>query len=442
MPPPDLLTYSSTSAMCSQLFQIPYEIGGVPLFGFGVLLALWAVASVVVVAAAVRQQGWTAETLSLVPPLLLLGAVILFLPKYFPDGLPIRGYGVMLLAGSAAGIGLAIYRARRAGLPSETIISLAMATFICGIIGARLFYVIEYWNESFASRSVVETIGKILQFTEGGLVVYGALIGAAVAFVWFVRKHKLPLFAMADLIAPSLAIGLAFGRIGCFLNGCCYGGATDLPWAVTFPKYSSPYEAGKAAPRLSPPYADQAARGQMHGFHWEWGDDKPVITRVLPGSPAAAAGLKAGDAVAKINGLRVTSTEQVETILLSSLATQQSLRLELASQETLTVGPPPAPARSRPVHPAQLYSAIDAGLLAWFLWAYYPFRRRDGEVIALLLTIHPVTRFLLEIIRVDESAVFGTSLSISQNLSIAFFVAAIGLWAYLSRQPRHVTWRD
>src|SRR5688500_18378164 len=111
--------------MCSQLFQIPYEVGGVPLFGFGVLLALWALASVAVVVSAVRAQGWSAETLSYLPPLALLGAAILFLPKYFPDGLPVRGYGVMLLAGSAAGIGLAIYRARQVGIASETIISLA-----------------------------------------------------------------------------------------------------------------------------------------------------------------------------------------------------------------------------------------------------------------------------------------------------------------------------
>jgi phosphatidylglycerol:prolipoprotein diacylglycerol transferase len=93
-----------------------------------------------------------------------------------------------------------------------------------------------------------------------------------------------------------------------------------------------------------------------------------------------------------------------------------------------------------PVHPAQVYSAIDAGLLAWFLWAYYPFRRRDGEVIALLLTIHPISRFMLEIIRTDEPAVWGTGLSISQNISILIFVVAVGLWIYLLREPRRVAW--
>ena len=75
---------------------------------------------------------------------------------------------------------------------------------------------------------------------------------------------------MADLVAPSMAIGLAFGRIGCLLNGCCYGGQTDWPWHVTFPKFSSRYEAAKPRlQRFSPPYADQASRGEMHGFRLE-----------------------------------------------------------------------------------------------------------------------------------------------------------------------------
>jgi phosphatidylglycerol:prolipoprotein diacylglycerol transferase len=92
------------------------------------------------------------------------------------------------------------------------------------------------------------------------------------------------------------------------------------------------------------------------------------------------------------------------------------------------------------VHPAQLYSAIDAGILAWLLWSYYPLRRRDGEATALLLTIHPVTRFLLEVIRTDEPAVFGTGMSISQNISLLLLAAAGVLWWYLSRQPRGVVW--
>jgi phosphatidylglycerol:prolipoprotein diacylglycerol transferase len=78
--------------------------------------------------------------------------------------------------------------------------------------------------------------------------------------------------------------------------------------------------------------------------------------------------------------------------------------------------------------------------LGWLLWSYYPFRRRDGELLALLLTIHPVTRFLLEVIRTDEPAVFGTGMSISQNISIVLFACGVGLMLMLSRQPPGIAW--
>jgi phosphatidylglycerol:prolipoprotein diacylglycerol transferase len=77
--------------------------------------------------------------------------------------------------------------------------------------------------------------------------------------------------------------------------------------------------------------------------------------------------------------------------------------------------------------------------LCWFLWSYYPYRRRDGEVAALMLMLHSISRFLLEVIRVDESAVFGTGFSISQNISILFFVLTLAGWLWLLRQPARTT---
>ncbi len=339
--------------MCSELFRIPYSWGSVPIFGFGVLLAVWALAGIGSLAMTVRRQGWSAETLSLLPLLLLTGAAIVGLPRIFPSGLPVRGYGVMVLAGAATGVWMATYRAQRAGIDRELIWSMAFWLFIGGMIGGRAFYVIEYWHERFRTDSFRETLLRVINFPEGGLVVYGALFGGVAAVLFFIRKHRLPALATFDLIAPSMAIGLALGRIGCFLNGCCYGGPTPLPWGVSFPPES-------------PPYVDQMARG-----------------------------------------------------VLSS------------------ANPPPV---SLPVHPAQLYSAITAALIGWVLWSYYPFRRRDGQVIALMLMIYPISRFMEEIIRTDEPAVFGTGLSISQNISLAVFATGIGLWLYLSNQPARVAW--
>ncbi len=70
---------------------------------------------------------------------------------------------------------------------------------------------------------------------KGGLVVYGAFFGAVAGVLLFVRKHRLPLLAVCDLVAPSMMLGLAIGRIGCLLNGCCFGAVCDHPWAMRFP---------------------------------------------------------------------------------------------------------------------------------------------------------------------------------------------------------------
>src|SRR3954453_12346831 len=139
--------------MCSELFRIPYTCGGVPIFGVGVLLALWAIVAAITLVSLILKNGLNSETLSSLPVLLLLGAAIVFLPRVFPDGLPVRGYGLMLLVGITAGVGMAMHRARQGGLDPEIILSLAIWLVVCGVVGARMFYVVEYWDQSFAGRS-------------------------------------------------------------------------------------------------------------------------------------------------------------------------------------------------------------------------------------------------------------------------------------------------
>src|SRR3954466_13891685 len=326
--------------MCSELFRIPYEVAGVPIFGVGVLLAIWAIASAATIIGLVRKNGSATEVVGSLPVLLLLGAAIIFLPRVFPEGLPVRGYGLMLLVGITSGVGMAMHRARQGGLDPEIILSLAIWLVVCGVVGARLFYVIEYWDESFAGRGPRETFLEIINVPEGGLVIYGGLVGAAVGFTVFILKHRLPFLAMADLIAPSMAIGLALGRVGCFLNGCCYGGQTDLPWHVTFPKFSSRYEAGKSddIQRYSPPYSDQAARGEMHGFRIASQDGRPaVVKHVDTDSSAANAGLKVGDSIEAINGYNIRSLLDAKFRVLDSFNSQSTLNLTLQDGRSITI---------------------------------------------------------------------------------------------------------
>lgn len=340
------------------LFYIPDEIAetGIRVFGPGLLLAAWVLFGVGLLVWLVRRQGFNADTWSYLLLLLLVGAVIRWLLPALCDqhGLPIRGYGVMFLVGVVAGTGLAAWRAWRRQLDPDLIFSLAFWMFVPGIVGARAFYVIKEWNDQFLPEfhnGPAALLGAVVNIAQGGLVVYGGLIGGMLGLLLFVRKFRLPLLATCDLIAPSLVLGLALGRIGCLLNGCCYGDVCELPWAVRFP-------------HDSPPYLAQVARGQI----------------TLPAVPI--------------------------------------------------------PQRSLPVHPTQVYSSINALLLCLLLLAYDPFRRRDGELSALLISIYPIARFLLEEIRTDEPDFWITGMSISQNVSLGLLICAAGLWFYILRQPR------
>jgi phosphatidylglycerol---prolipoprotein diacylglyceryl transferase len=145
--------------------------------------------------------------------------------------LSIHWYGVMVALGFLVGLWTAGRRALHAGIAAEKILDLGPWLIVGAILGARALHVISYWRESYAERPIVE----ILAIWHGGLVYYGGLIGASLACILYTRLKKLPLWKVADILAPSIALGYVFGRLGCLLNGCCYGRACDLPWAIRFP---------------------------------------------------------------------------------------------------------------------------------------------------------------------------------------------------------------
>jgi len=234
--------------------------------------------------------------------------------------------------------------------------------------------------------------------------------------------------AMADLIAPSCALGAGLGRLGCLMQGCCFGGACDLPWAVTFPWGS-------------PPQVRQAIDGRVD----VWGlrfDSLPgggvLVSDVAAESLAANAGFQAGDVIQTINTIPATHREQVIELLIGAGKAGAPIDVTLASGTHRSWTPGKLMPRSAPIHPTQIYDSITGLLTAWFLWTYFPFRRRDGEVAALLITVYPITRFLLEWIRDDESGQLGTEFTISQWISLALFAAAVVSWFALRWKPRQL----
>jgi phosphatidylglycerol:prolipoprotein diacylglycerol transferase len=146
--------------------------------------------------------------------------------------LTIHWYGVMVALAFLAGAWTAGRRAPITKISGEKVADLIPWLVVGAILGARTLYVTTYWRDQFADQPFRE----IFMVQHGGLVYYGGLIGAALACMIFCRVQKLPLWKISDILAPSIALGYVFGRIGCLLNGCCYGRACDLPWAIRFPE--------------------------------------------------------------------------------------------------------------------------------------------------------------------------------------------------------------
>jgi phosphatidylglycerol:prolipoprotein diacylglycerol transferase len=143
----------------------------------------------------------------------------------------IHWYGVMIALAFLAGLVTATRRAPRENISGEKITDIVFWLMVGAIVGARAVYVATYWKDEFARLSFRE----IFMIQHGGLVYYGGLIGATLAGIICIRWKKLPLWKTADVLAPSIALGNVFGRIGCLLNGCCYGRVCNLSWAVRFP---------------------------------------------------------------------------------------------------------------------------------------------------------------------------------------------------------------
>ncbi|HHT9119416.1 MAG TPA: prolipoprotein diacylglyceryl transferase [Candidatus Hypogeohydataceae bacterium YC41] len=157
---------------------------------------------------------------------------LLEIPIPFTDlHLPIYSYGFMLMLGFMMGLFVVRRKAYAEGLNMDKISDLCLMVLISSIFGARLLFVLHHYRD-YLSRPL-----EIFMLFKGGLSFYGGFFTAIAVGALACRRWNLPPLKLLDMMAVGLAIGLAFGRIGCFLNGCCYGKpVAGLAWAVAFPK--------------------------------------------------------------------------------------------------------------------------------------------------------------------------------------------------------------
>ncbi len=146
-------------------------------------------------------------------------------------------YGVFVGLGCLLGIWTASRRGLRAGLAPEKAFDFSWWILVGALVGARAWYVASYWSEEFAGKSVL----AILNVRQGGLVFYGGVVGSSVALILYAWIKGEKLWLLADVAAPSISLGSAFGRIGCLMTGCCYGSPCALPWAIRFPSDHSSF---------------------------------------------------------------------------------------------------------------------------------------------------------------------------------------------------------
>jgi phosphatidylglycerol:prolipoprotein diacylglycerol transferase len=305
--------------------------------------------------------------------------------------LMIRSYGVMMVIGFLAAVTIIRYLSRHFTSNPQHITNAALYALIAGVVGARAFFVIHYFNE-FRDNPL-----GVFEIWNGGLELLGGVL-LAIAVIWlYIRHYRLPMRHYLDALAIGLVAALVFGRIGCFLNGCCYGKPTDLPWGVRFPYGSFSYLSQiKADPERnrSLPYIDLP--DSYFGYRDAQGQDVP--------------GLKP---------LSELTPEQ------RTLVTQGKYR-------------------GLPVHPTQLYSSAGAVLLGLVLLlllrrsqrgeesGVYPFLSRPGTTFSLMFILYGIGRFLIEFIR-DDNPFEIASLTVSQLLSLGLIALGLALMAYFAR---------
>lgn len=362
---------------------------------------------------------------------------------------PIKGYGFMLMIGFLSAIWIGARRAVRVKADPDMVINFGFIMLLLGVAGARIFYVAHYWNTRFAHTN--NPILAVIDLTSGGLEFYGGFIGAGLGVVVYLWWKGASLRLYSDIVAPGLMWGLAFGRLGCFLNGCCWGGMCAHPdgeksfaWAMTFPYGSGAMldqwqNCQKALPAdliyVKPigdafPIPRDRFDTTLEAIHQK---RKSLDEKIVKASAAVEDARKDGADTKKIERLdrrlkRAREAKSEYEGWLAPLTQNADLdgvgngkpTYDELKKQAQTIG------RSLPVHPTQLYSAINAFLLSFALSAVFRYRKRQGIVFPILLLCYAPARMILEQIRVDNPLdTFG--LTISSGVSVAAITIGI-IW--------------
>lgn len=312
--------------------------------------------------------------------------------------LTIKSYGLMMVIGFLAAV-FVIRRLSRSFTPDPALITnAALYTLIAGVVGARLFYVIHYFDRFRGD------LLSVFSIWHGGLELLGGVILAIVAVFFYLRRHKLPVRHYLDVLAIGLMLALAFGRIGCFLNGCCFGKPTDKLWGVRFPYGSFAYGSQvRPNPQRNRPEPQLELPDEF--FIYSYGNTAP--TKILK------------------------PYEQL---------TQQQ-------KDMVKYGP----YRCLHVHPTELYSSATAYLCSLLLYLFW--RRsqnaskskklknlfaKPGCTFALMFILYGIARFFLEFVRDDNPfeyawwAIYRGG-TVSQNLGIYMAISGLVLMAIFQR---------
>jgi phosphatidylglycerol:prolipoprotein diacylglycerol transferase len=250
----------------------------------------------------------------------------------------IHSYGLMLALAFFTGLWYINKRSKAEKLSFDKMLNIAYILIFSGVIGGRLGFVVLHWSDYADNPLAAINPFQGSTFGLSGLNLYGGIMLALVACLIYMNIRKLPRFAIFDLFAPTVGLGIGMGRIGCFLNGCCFGTPTDLPWGITFPEDSIPAYI----------FPDQA------------------------------------------------------------------------------------------IHPAQLYSSAYGILLFVFLHQVLKRKRFDGQVIAVLLMVEAVFRFVIENVRYYESemtfSLMGIQPTYNHAASILLFITGLVFYIKLPRR--------